>query len=53
MTNDTTTTVTPKQREMLTFLIRAHKYGHHRGKPRIGCPSCVFGGALDQDGGEG
>ena len=46
--NDTTTTVTPKQREMLDLHIFDHQDGHHNGKPRIGCPSCVFGSAFEQ-----
>ena len=46
--NDTTTTVTPKQREMLESHIFDHQDGKHTAQPRIGCPSCVFGGAFEQ-----
>ena len=53
MNDDTTTTVTPKQREMMDLHIFDHQDGKHRAQPHIGCPSCVFGGEFEPpEGGE-
>lgn len=48
MTNDTpTTTVTPKQAEILATYVYDHNDGRHQERPRSGCAGCLLSGALE------